>query len=137
MSIHSDERIDDYFAAILYTEMGCLSVFKDDESNPWKHIKVSKARLLGVSCFDSLTFLSDGDCDDAECFFGLQQLFHGLAREKCCPVVICLDQWNAMERDYWTDGMKCSARESHPLMQDTADGDYGVGEDEDGGDDAR
>jgi hypothetical protein len=87
----------------------CLSVFKDAESNPWMHIAVSKARLSGVSCFDLLTFLSDGD-DDAEYLFGLQQALLWLAHEKYCPVAICLDQWNAMERDYLTD-------RTHPLMQ--------------------
>jgi hypothetical protein len=94
----------------------CLSVFKDDESNPWKHIAVSEARLPNVSCFDLLKFLSKGD-DDDECLFGLQRLFLGLVQEQCCPVVFCLDQWNEMEKDYWTDGIECYTKTSHPLMR--------------------
>ena len=94
----------------------CRKDFKDDEYNPWKHIAVSTSRLPGVSCFDLLEFLSTA-LEDEEYLFGLQQLFKGLVSEKKLPIAICLDQWNALERDYWTDGMRYYTRESHPLVR--------------------
>jgi hypothetical protein len=93
----------------------CLFTFKDDKSNPWKHIGVSERHLPGVSCFDLLSFLSEGDVNDAECLFAINRLFSRLSVEKYFPVGIFLDQWNAMEKEYWTDGRHYYTKGSHPV----------------------
>jgi hypothetical protein len=93
----------------------CRATFSDDESNPWKHILVAKRRLPNVSCFDLLVFLNEGDLDDAESLFGLGILFRSLSLESFLPVALFLDQWNAMEKDYWTDGKKTYTKGSHPV----------------------
>ena len=95
----------------------CLATFSDDSLNPWKHIAASQKYLPGVSCFDLLTFLADADtsADAAQCFWGLHILFQRLYLENVFPVVIFLDQWNAMEKEYWTDGRKDYTKSSHPI----------------------
>eukprot|EP00550_Attheya_septentrionalis_P002049 CAMPEP_0198290588 /NCGR_PEP_ID=MMETSP1449-20131203/8391_1 /TAXON_ID=420275 /ORGANISM="Attheya septentrionalis, Strain CCMP2084" /LENGTH=665 /DNA_ID=CAMNT_0043989103 /DNA_START=10 /DNA_END=2010 /DNA_ORIENTATION=- len=93
----------------------CRATFGDDESNPWKHIRVSRRYLPNVSCFDLLAFLSEGDLADAESLFGLGILFRSLSVESFLPVALFLDQWNAMEKDYWTDGKNTYTKGSHPV----------------------